>query len=114
MGNPANGLTYQLGRNIRARRKRLGLTQEQLAERLGITHQSLCRMEQGRIAPKVDRLPKFAECLKCSVPELFRDEAEKSFNYIKQLNELMEGLPNERQEFVVRHIAGLVALLRLK
>ncbi len=64
-------LSQVFGKNVRTRRKELKLSQEELAELLGISHQSLSRMEQGRIAPKFERLSDIAKHLGCSVPDLF-------------------------------------------
>ncbi|WP_374289306.1 helix-turn-helix domain-containing protein [Desulfovibrio desulfuricans] len=39
------------------------MSQEILAEKIGITQQALARMEQGKIAPKLTRLPELAGAL---------------------------------------------------
>ena len=56
----ARTLAMQVGAVIAPRRKQMGLTQVQLATRLGITQDSLSRMENGAIAPKFSRLPELA------------------------------------------------------
>lgn len=44
-----------LGRNIRQARCRLGLTQEQMAERIDMAPEVYGRMERGHIAPRLER-----------------------------------------------------------
>lgn len=44
-----------LGRNIREARRQLGLTQEQMAERLEMSVQEYGRMERGNLAPRLER-----------------------------------------------------------
>lgn len=114
MNKPMETLTQQLGKTIRTKRRTLGLTQEQLAEMLGVGHQALSRIEQGKMAPKMDRLPCLAESLQCSVPDLFRSMEGAEPRHAQHIEEMLRVLPMEKQEFVVRHLSGLIALLRLK
>jgi transcriptional regulator with XRE-family HTH domain len=44
-----------LGRNIREARRRLGLTQEQMAELIDMAPEVYGRMERGHIAPRLER-----------------------------------------------------------
>lgn len=46
-----NSLTQIVGQAIFQRRRALGMSQEELAEKVGIGQQSLSRMEQGKTAP---------------------------------------------------------------
>ena len=57
-----------VGNNIAERRKQKHMTQARMGELLGITTDSLCRMERGIIAPRFHRL---AAILGCSVADLF-------------------------------------------
>lgn len=112
MGEMPLSQTVQLGRKIRSRRKQLGMTQEQLAEMLGVGHQALSRIEQGHIAPKMDRLPSLAKALQCTVADLFRPEDDSQSTYANRIADLFTGLPTPKQEFVFQHISSLVFLLK--
>lgn len=59
------------GEQIAAKRKEKGLTQEALAEKLGISQESLCRMEKGLISPRFERLLDFSQALDCPIADLF-------------------------------------------
>lgn len=59
-----------LGKNIRQERKRLNLTQEDLAERVGISRAYMGYIEQGRNAPSLEVLQKIAKSLKVSLKDL--------------------------------------------
>lgn len=50
-----------LGKRIMAARKKLGLTQDQLAERLGVTPQAVSKWENDQSCPDITMLPKLAE-----------------------------------------------------
>lgn len=52
-----------LGKNLRAARKRLGLTQEEVAERSGVQAGEVSRIERGKRDPQVSTLEKLAEAL---------------------------------------------------
>lgn len=51
-------------------RLKRGLTQAQLAERIGTSLATLKRWESGQTAPKSTALVKLAEILECSISEL--------------------------------------------
>ena len=76
MGVPI--LYKQLGTIIKDRRRTLGLTQEQLANKLGISRASLANVETGRQRVLVHQLYKFAEQFGVGVATLLPDEAESS------------------------------------
>ncbi|HEX2149609.1 MAG TPA: helix-turn-helix transcriptional regulator, partial [Actinomycetota bacterium] len=50
-------------RTLRSRREELGLGQSQLAERIGVTQQTISRWESGEIVPPPKRLAKLAQAL---------------------------------------------------
>ena len=86
-----------LGKRITANRKRLGLTQDQLAEKLGITAQAVSKWENDLSCPDISILPKLADIFGTTIDTLLgRDvpsqvcetevvaeetQAEKTFSY---------------------------------
>lgn len=52
--------------NIASERVRLGLTQQDLADFLGVKRETVGRWENGTIAPKVENIKKMADFFKCS------------------------------------------------
>ena len=60
-----------IGENIRNYRKKNDLTQEALADRLGVTYQSISRWENGTTYPDLELIPAIAEVLAVTVDELF-------------------------------------------
>lgn len=55
---------------ISAARLAAGLTQSQLAERIGVAPQHVGRWERGERKPKVDALIRIADALGCDVRDL--------------------------------------------
>ena len=59
-----------IGENIRRFRKKNDLTQEALADRLGVTYQSISRWENGTTYPDLELIPAIAEVLAITADEL--------------------------------------------
>lgn len=59
-----------LGKRIAEHRKRLKLTQDQLAEKLGVTAQAVSKWENDQSCPDIGTLPKLAEIFSISTDEL--------------------------------------------
>ena len=64
-----------LGKRILYHRKRLGLTQDQLAERMGVTAQAVSKWESGASDPSTSNLLALARLYGVSAEELLREAA---------------------------------------
>ena len=65
-----------LGKKIRAHRDELGLTQAELADKLGLTYSSVSQWESGRATPRTPILRQLADLFGVTVAELMGEEAE--------------------------------------
>ncbi|CAH3437791.1 hypothetical protein AI2711V1_1740 [Raoultella ornithinolytica] len=115
-------LTYIMGMKkltfndrITSRRKELGLTQQQLADAIGISGVSVYKWEAGINTPKGHNLFSLAEALRCSPAWLLNgidsDEPLKAEELLPQLDDrqkllldLFDSLPESEKE---RHINEL-------
>ena len=68
----------EIGARIRKFRKKRGMTQEQLAEKMEVTFQQVQQYENGATRLNSDRLQKLAEVLKIPVGSLFEDSDERA------------------------------------
>lgn len=59
-------LKLQIGGTIKERRKNQSISQEMLAERIGITRQSVARIENGTHFPSIPSLIKITQTLEIS------------------------------------------------
>jgi putative transcriptional regulator len=57
--------------HVKDHRKRLGITQEELAKRVGVSRQSIISIEQGRYIPSLPLALKFRQLFQCSTDALF-------------------------------------------
>lgn len=84
-----------LGVKVRELRKNLGLTQQKLADEVGVPRPYISRLERGRFKkPSADLMLRVAKALKVKVFELFeaagyigeRSKGEKRRDYLKLLS----------------------------
>ena len=69
----AEKLKSMIGRNISAYRKRAGLTQAGLAEKLNYSDKAVSKWERGESVPDVLTLAQLAECFGITVNDLLTD-----------------------------------------
>ena len=70
VGNMEN-VNIVLAANILKYRKKSGLSQEELANKLGVTFQAVSKWENAKAAPDVTFLPCMADVFECSIDDLF-------------------------------------------
>jgi transcriptional regulator with XRE-family HTH domain len=98
---------YQaLGRRVAEARKSQGLSQQQLADELGIAQQTLAHYEVGRVRVAVAQLPQLARALAVTVEELIGEEAQPARRgpvpKLLQQMERIQRLPRAQQRFVMQ------------
>ena len=75
-----------MGENIALLRRRISMTQEMLADRLGVSAQAVSKWERGLSCPDVSFLPVMAEIFGVSIDELFvRAEPDGAKRYVEEL-----------------------------
>ena len=85
----------ELGKKIRQLRYKAGLTQEQLADKLGIGPQSISKGENAASMPDITTLPLLAETFGISIDELFDLSSEQRLNRIENSLDINEELPQD-------------------
>jgi transcriptional regulator with XRE-family HTH domain len=101
------------GAIISERRGLLGISQEALAERVGISQESLSRMEKGFIAPRFERLQQFADALDCSIPDLFRMQSGASERAL-MIEQIISSVSDCEQRAIIEIVAKITALMSAK
>ena len=67
-----------LGKNVRKYRLILGFTQEELADKMDISRQTISKWELGAILPEIEKLVDLCEIFNCSVDQLLRENMDYS------------------------------------
>lgn len=70
--------------NLKYLRKREGMTQEDLAEKLNVSRQSVTKWESGQALPDIEKVKEIAYMFSVSVDALIGDIESKSTNKIKK------------------------------
>lgn len=70
---PSDPVRRTLGERIKAHRTRCGMSQELLAEKLGVSRQAVSKWETGTAEPSTSNLLALARAFNISTEELLRD-----------------------------------------
>ena len=103
-------MKLSLGENIRKYRKQLEWTQEQLADRLGVSYQSVSRWESGAGYPDMELLPVLAGIFGVTFDQLL---AGREDDLRAQLNDLLERLKTATENRETDTAADILRTIRL-
>lgn len=99
----------KIGNKIKQLRCKIGLTQEHLAERLGVSAQAVSKWETAVSMPDITMLPKLAEVFGVSIDELFDLTREQKLSRIVNRMDNEAELPGdifwEYEEFLKEQLA---------
>ena len=86
-----DSLKRNFGLRVRELRKSAHMTQEQLAEKLGMDTPNVCRMENGTHFPQTKNLVKLAEILNVEIKELFEyAHLQSKSELVKKINSFLK------------------------
>jgi len=97
---PRSDLPTRLGRNLAARRKALGLTQAQVAERLEVETETLSRFERGKHVPSLLTLERLAAVLGATCGDLLQETPQLPASGALVMQTWLAGLQARDMEFV--------------
>ena len=90
-----------IGKFIAEKRKENNMTQEQFAEKLGVSNRSVSRWENGKTMPDYSLFPSICETLRVSVSELlegkYTEKNDSLKNKIHLIIELLDYAHNKRK-----------------
>ncbi len=107
-------IAYIAALNVAQKRKACGLTQAQVAERLGVEKESISRMESGKIMLNLERLQQFSQIFGCSVSELLSESSSEAVDQAHAIAEMISPLSPEERSAVVRFVGEAVRLFQSK
>jgi transcriptional regulator with XRE-family HTH domain len=92
-------LATRLSRNMTARRHAIGLTQAQVAERLGLDTETVSRFERAKHMPSLVTLERMAAVLATTMGELLAEESSQPDDQSLVITSWMAALRPEDQAF---------------
>ena len=99
----------KIGENLRAARRRAGLTQEKLAEQVQVSTVFISQLETGARAPSLDMLLALSACLRVSLDALVRGKEEARPGAVaREVASLLETCGPDQQALVLRVVRAIV------
>lgn len=90
-----------IGKRIQKIRREKGYTQQQFAEKIGLSTNYLSDIERGKSSARLDKLVAIINSLECSADDIFSDVIAVGYKVkSSRLSERLEALPPEEQEKV--------------
>jgi len=107
-------LAQRVGKAIAKQRLAVGLTQEEVAESLGIGNEAVSRMERGINIPTITRLIEIAEMLNCEVADLIQEASDRVMDQAQTISKLLEQMDAQDRAATVEILTLLTARLSAK
>ena len=79
-------MTENFGKRLKALRKKAGLTQEELADVLGISYMTVRRWEAEKVSPRIEEIKAIAQALGVSEADLLQDSPGNSGDWTIRIN----------------------------
>jgi transcriptional regulator with XRE-family HTH domain len=102
-------LAGMVGRAIARNRISADLTQEQVAEQLGIGNEAVSRIERGLVMPNVARLIELADVFDCDIADLLTEVSSRPSDQAKHLARILAGVSSKDREMIVEIVERLTA-----
>lgn len=97
------------GKRIKELRKKHKITQEKLAELIGVEPQQICRIEKGSCFTTMETLEKFSKVFDVNIAELFKfSHLSTKENLISKINELFENADEEQIKLIYRIVTDIL------
>lgn len=103
-----------VGRAIARQRNRCGLTQEEVAERLGIGNEAVSRIERGVVMPNIERLMELAAIFGCETADLLTEASTRPEDQASRIQYLLSALDHADRQLVMGLVESLAERLGRK
>lgn len=100
-----------VGQAIARKRVECEMTQEAVAEALGIGNEAVSRIERGAVMPTIARLMELAQIFSCRVDELLIESSYRPVDQAGYLSRLIEPLSDHDRRLVIEIIEKLAVRL---
>lgn len=101
-------LAELVGQAIARQRSRCKLSQEQVAEKLGIGSEAVSRIERGIVMPNIERLVELAEIFGCETADLLTVGSSRPEDQARRLYDLLSTLDTDDRALVMGVVERLV------
>ncbi|MGM9629482.1 helix-turn-helix domain-containing protein [Butyricicoccus sp.] len=99
------------GKNLQTLRRQNGLSQQQLAEQLGVSRQAVSKWELDAAKPDIDNVIQISRLFGVSIDELLTGEVFRDARSFPQPVDTNRGKPGKRFAGAVLILAGVVCMI---
>ncbi|MFM0179039.1 helix-turn-helix transcriptional regulator [Paraburkholderia aspalathi] len=103
----AAGIANRIGRAIARERAARELTQEQLAEQLGVEQETISRFERGTTLPPLQRLIQLADIFDLPLEALLRGTTNRAADEAADITQMLGRLDDDGRDFVRRWVTEM-------
>lgn len=97
------------GKRIKELRNKNKITQEKLAEMIGVEQQQICRIEKGGCFTTIDNIENLSVALNVPIDELFNFSHQKESDaLIKELNQLLKKASEDQIKLIYRIVTDIL------
>ncbi len=97
------------GKRIKELRNKNKITQEKLAEMIGVEQQQICRIEKGGCFTTIDNIENLSVALNVPIDELFNFSHQKESDaLIKELNQLLQKASEDQIKLIYRIVTDIL------
>ena len=88
----------KFGENLYALRKSAKMSQEKLAEKVGVSRQSVSKWENGEAYPEMDNILKICKIFHCKINDLIHDDIQDIDSLDEEIKMKVVKLEKEKQK----------------
>lgn len=107
-------LARSVGKAIAQYRQAAQLTQDEVAERLGIGNEAVSRMERGIVVPTIVRLVELAEIFQCAASDFLAKTSTLATDQTYEIQRLLAPLDPHDRTMLIEILERLVQRLHKK
>ncbi|MCB8889040.1 helix-turn-helix domain-containing protein [Vreelandella malpeensis] len=100
--NEQQRIAGNIGGAIAKQRTRCQMTQEEVAERLGIGNEAVSRIERGRVIPNIIRLMELAQIFDCETAELLGEASTQIDDQTRRIRSLLLPLDQRDRQLILQ------------
>ena len=109
MNKRGENIDKRLGKRFKEYREKKGLTQEQLAEKAGMSTIFISQMERGTTFPSSENLISILKVLDITANEIFQDVLDKSYEIkTSLLSDRIRDLPDDEQRRIFSVVETMI------
>lgn len=105
-------LLQELGNKLRKYRKKLKLTQEELAEQTGVDRRTISNLENGKANPSFTTLYRLLDCLHIPTDYLFYQTMDSPVDAMTQIRIDLNGCTETELKMLHRYIEFQILMMR--